>query len=124
MKKTLFRGKQVDSADWYFGYFRKISNCYYIYGMNRLEEHEVDPKTIGEWTSLLDRNETLVFEGDIVKDLHGNIGEVFWDDIVLSWRITYNKFGKVWLSNEENMEVLGNIYDNPELLEERKNQTA
>jgi uncharacterized phage protein (TIGR01671 family) len=54
-----------------------------------------------QFTGLLDKNGKEVFEGDILKSEYGNIFEI--KDMHLMW-------------NEKEVEVIGNIYENPELL--------
>jgi uncharacterized phage protein (TIGR01671 family) len=90
----------------------------------------VIPETIGQFTGLTDKNGKKIFEGDVVRvclDPEICIGDVIWDNEIASYNIPFNngkcvlpidifiaknKVGdKVWI------EVIGNIHDNPELLE-------
>ena len=71
--RDLSRGKRLDSGEWIYGYYCRISKAgndkHYIipsfasavYGV------EVDPATVGQCTGLEDKNGKLIFEGDIVK---------------------------------------------------------
>lgn len=86
--------------------------------------HEVDPSTLGECTGLTDKNGKLIFEGDIVKTLetdsngkqrcfpvvqsHG----AFW----LYHELLDSKLDFLGSYEKEALEVIGNIHDNPELL--------
>lgn len=102
---------------------------------------DVDPETVGQYTGLKDQNDKKVFEGDVVK-MHyffenyapGTLG-VFEDEDVLDVVIKIDKFGVFFealnreLSGylcdylqdpEAELEVIGNIYDNPGLLREIK----
>ena len=88
----------------------------------------VDPKTIGQYTGLTDRNGKRIFEGDICKfkrfnDVH--IGKVVFNVTTASFIMWYQPivgaYGekatqKMLLSVCDNIEVVGNIHDNPELL--------
>lgn len=108
--------------------------CYYIndwqakidngmYG----QDYKVDPDTVGQFTGLTDRNGVKIFEGDIIKHtqvyLHGtvkSIGYVKWSTAYACWLAGGYTNGRadMFLGDQSyKLEVLGNIYDNPELLE-------
>jgi len=125
-----FRGKVISSYDkksdgkWVYGdFFRSGTNVKintFIGGV-----WYVALETVGQYTEVLDKNGTKVFDGDIVKDKHGNIGLVFWEKNMLTWMIDYSKYGKTYLAQEFVYadilpEVIGNIHDNPELLGAKK----
>ena len=114
-----YRYKIKDSPCWYhlvadtgkelFNGFAKFRN--------------VITETIGEFTGLLDRNKTKIFEGDIVKadvdfEPNGRIGWigkiVFQNGAFCFWRKENDVYE---LNRYHNFEIIGNIYDNPELLE-------
>lgn len=80
---------------------------------------EVDPETIGQYTTLKDKNKKEIYKGDIF-----NLGDnrilyiVEWFDTGLSGRQNGNS-SRVGLQYwQDKIEVIGNIYDNPELLKE------
>jgi uncharacterized phage protein (TIGR01671 family) len=81
-----------------------------------------------QFTGLKDKNGKEIYGGDIVKDADGDIGEIVFDDFVWSFRHYPLKGGEftdgfgveeytdITLSEEDVLEVIGNIYNNPELL--------
>ena len=99
---------------------------------------EVDPSTICQCTGLKDKNGKLIWENDIVrfqfdnddcpfpnKDIKKRIGKVFFSDFRASWSIAMGRNGSKCLNNDlfkyvqngNRVEIIGNIFDNPELLE-------
>lgn len=92
-------------------------------------EIKVDKNTIGQYTGLKDKNRKEIYEGDIVRipdsDLYGiNAGEKY--EVYFAYggfrlKPKYKSKSKgYWLEDDAELEVIGNIYDNPELLEEKK----
>lgn len=100
---------------------------------------EVDPSTICQCTGLKDKNGKLIWENDIVrfqfdnddctfpnKDIKKRIGKVFFSDFRASFSIAMGRNGSKCLNNDlfkyvqngNRVEIIGNIFDNPELLEE------
>lgn len=128
MREILFRGKDFDS-DWVCGdliqeddlpYIRE--NVYTAY-KGLFNSYAVQPDTIGQYTGLRDKSGTRIFEGDIVH-FHDLIPSFFDEQREFTGTVEYgdNSFIIVcdtsthyrWMDYE--IEVIGNIYDNPELL--------
>jgi uncharacterized phage protein (TIGR01671 family) len=116
MREILFRGKEGDGA-WVYGDLATSVSV----GRAAILEIEVDPETVGQYTGLKDRNGVKIFEGDVV-DIPGFIkGAIFFKDGMFLLRskngnfYEWQKFSKpgcrCFLA-----EVIGNIHDNPELL--------
>lgn len=79
----------------------------------------VIPETVGSCTSMTDKNDKMIFEGDIIKNFDGNeIGVVRWYSEYAAFmvrRISDNQLFWLYYNDFSNIEVIGNIHDNPEL---------
>ena len=127
MREILFRGKRNGYAeqrdrDWLEGSLSVGDNGGYeiCYGTPRIRiTYSVIPVTVGQFTGLLDKNGKKIFEGDIVDILTENekIGVVAYEDG--GFLVNADGFCVDFHSNINgtDLEVIGNIYDNPELLE-------
>jgi len=139
MREILFRGKRLDNGEWVNGYlFTGLFSSQAIETPGTDDFEDVDPATVGQYTGLTDKNGAKIFEGDICRLIHdwhnGTTGE--WCAVVefgnpnstYSWgwqlkRISGEMFVPailLWVDMEETgatCEVIGNIHDNPELLE-------
>lgn len=122
MREILFRGKRVDDEEWIKGYLYRISeemNPFIMLPDSKGESYEVDSKTVGQYTELVDRNGQKIFEDDIVTMPRYGGGK--------TKSVVYFSGGKFAVNGSnyafkdicpKNMNVVGNIYDNPELLKE------
>ena len=134
MREIIFRGKRLDNGEWVEGNFVKgcIDDFAYIveFGNKDLCRNyvEVIPETVGQYTGLIDKNGKKIFEGDIFSRLDSAMDGipriVRWDEEHMEFKCPLVKkhwaFGKsncsLWLMKYEDIEVIGNIHDNPELL--------
>ena len=142
MREILFRGKRTDTGKWIYGQLARYNLRFDV--ANMVDEHEtlvpVLTKTIGQFTGLTDKNDKKIFEGDVVKaviirDLGGGTenreetGIIGYDKIGMIGLIAkYVGTIPVWSDFFQELtlsgcigdfwfEAIGNIHDNPELLE-------
>lgn len=141
-KEVIFRGKLSHSGEWVFGSLLKIGSHYHIVtesdmyedGHHICQESDtptwVDPDTVGQFTGMKDRHGKKVFEGDIVevydftsvyaskyrgvvKMYRGSWCVEYEDtifDMIAHPRLFFDDFA------DRKTEVIGNVYDNSELL--------
>lgn len=138
-REILFKAKRIDNGEWVEGYYVYCRKRHYIlqvlnkaigFDEREYEWVEVDPDTICQYTGLTDKNGKKIWENDIVKCkkyICGNFGDYCIE--VGYAEMKHGAFGlhrikndayyrpfKDWLEDYE-YEVVGNIFDNPELLE-------
>ena len=130
MREILFRAKRIDNGEWIEG----LPSCdingnlteFEVYrGFANCEIADVDSETVCQWTGLTDKNNRKIFEGDICKIHSGPIDEedgcfsVEWDE----GDARFARYGEGLTVDFGNYhghecEVIGNIFDNPDLLPE------
>lgn len=124
--RFLFRGKQIDNGEWIQGYLYGIwERRYILWGMTNDIPNmvEVDPETVCQCTAMPDKNKKLVFEHDIVWDSDERaFYEIIWNQEDMCWNVEdadghKSEFEECYGST---IEVNGNRFDNPELLEVQK----
>lgn len=129
MREILFRAKAINrvpgreyrtkykNGDWVYGFLEKPPFLGWPAEMRNEDMWsgiEVDFDTIGQYTGLKDKKRKKIFEGDIVRVVSsGEIAVVKWDEIESRFYFDAEGYGICIVSKAE---VLGNIYDNPELL--------
>jgi len=131
MREIEFRGIELSSwgvyvvGEWIYGsYIHCDFNGDSIKASNRLVDIKVDPKTVGQFTGLKDMNGVKIYEGDVVRmlvDSEEIESGVFWDaaGFCISASSGYEPFiGEYY--NSKQCEVIGNIHENPELLEDKR----
>lgn len=139
MREILFRGKRIDNGEWVEGYYfeRKDTKGSIIESVIFVDAYEqissgkryvrsnlngecfhVNPDTVGQFTGLTDKNGKKIFEGDIVATqwcrgvvCYGEFNCSCCDGIY-GWY-----FDGADIREYDMYEVIGNIHDNPELLE-------
>lgn len=133
MREILFRGKRIDNGEWVEGFYNHIP--YGRFGKDEhmiqtvLENgkigmlHDIYPCTVGQYTGLKDKNGKRIFEGDIAKVLQGKDKDIAYVGFENGAFMLYPKTGNIYERtlweywyNDWDVEVIGNITDNPELL--------
>ena len=131
MREILFRGKRVDNGEWVEGCgIIATENWVSIFNViddidensSEVNEIEVLPETVGQFTGLFDKNGKKIFEGNIVRY------DVNYHDMVISYDVE-NWGGWLYEDMDDNMQaysiyefclkdiaVVGNIHDNPDIL--------
>jgi hypothetical protein len=126
MRVIKFRGYRKDIG-WKYGYYYIQKGNHYIRPIDEeYISYKVDPESVGEFTGLLDKNSKEIYEGDIVDNAWGR-GQIIFEgggfNIYLG---TARNLPDGSLRNyidfpdiRAEMEVIGTIYENPELLVEK-----
>lgn len=137
MKREIkFRGKSIYGNIWVYGnliHSKRFSGCsneYRIHDIDTGLEHDVIPETIGQFTGLKDKNGKEIFEGDYIKisgglrlEFYPDNGQIIFNNHTASFVMkalndckVYMNFGLGYSDGTE-IEVIGNIYENPELID-------
>lgn len=139
-REILFKAKRLDNGEWVEGYYLNIAKINHFICTGKIkfdgalkgiivpEMYAIDHDTLCQYTGLTDKNGKKIFEGDIVRDGE-NYGEVKFGLYESDWQIDkYNQgffvtFPKEYLFRRElgfwrnKIVVVGNIFDNADLLE-------
>ena len=115
MKEILFRGKNKVTKEWVKGDLFHHDKQLFISAENLVTE--VDSETVGQYIGMTDNNDTKIFEGDIVRYCgEGTFGGFYVYDTTITIKSLSNYNQLSLLREAQNSEIIGNIYDNPELL--------
>lgn len=129
--RFLCRGKRVDNGEWVEGFLMDENYINTPFNDNEVggrfdDPAEIDESTLCQCTGLKDKNGKLIWENDIGRDAHGNFYKAFWQNnyYQFSWICVKSDVFSIgakwdlWSFRSFEIEVIGNIFDNPELLEE------
>ena len=134
-REVKFRGKGIADNEWYYGDLIQVESGrvhYFIIQDYEIKEErielntcaspEVNPETVGQFTGLDDKNGKEIYEGDIVQGLFADQeepkikGQVIYSNGQASYIVIASNNDEWELGYLDNLEVIGNEYDNPELL--------
>ena len=124
MREILFRGKQADNEKWVIGYLSSKHTITIQTPCGHTDEIVICADTVGQFTGLTDKNGKRIFEGDVAKVLQGKDKDIAYVGFENGAFMLYPKTGNIYERtlweywyNDWDVEVIGNITDNPELLE-------
>lgn len=145
MREILFRGKRLDNGEWVEGFYNHLPCGRFGADEHMIQTvlengkigmlHDIDQSTVGQYTGLKDKHGKRIFDGDIlhIAKISDGLGGYYqppldypvnvvvkfdlcawmWETLCEDKR--YISFPDAWCHYE--CEVIGNITDNPELLE-------
>ena len=145
MREILFRGKRVDNGEWVDGFYLCFVDEHHYILEPKLETNgecsslkcnRVDPATVGQYTGLTDKHGKRIFEGDMLEPFDDEIDKMVVEFHHGSFLLClYGERGYMgeggWVqegnygvfeceslsSYGDEVEIIGNVHDNPELLE-------
>ena len=122
-REISFRGKRTKTVEWVYGLlWHNNEKSAAIYSDKHDRLCWVKPETVGQFAGLTDKNGKRIFEGDIAKrtnkDGTHTLYEVVWDNELFApmFQLIGSCSGFFVVGMNEFVEVIGNIHDNPELL--------
>ena len=145
MREILFRGKRIDNGEWVEGFYNHIPCGRFGTDEHMIQTvlengkigmlHDIVPSTVGQYTGMKGKNGKRIWEGDIlhIAKIADGLGGYYqppldypvnvvvkWDLCAWMWETLcddkrYISFPDAWCHYE--CEIIGNITDNPELLE-------
>lgn len=131
MMEILFRGKRTINGDWVYGDFvhgnerKSLRDSIFVYDRETqsFNDYEINPSTLGQYTGLTDKNGKRIFEGDVAKVLQGKDKDIAYVGFENGAFMLYPKTGNIYERtmwsywyNDWDVEVIGNVHDNPDLL--------
>lgn len=127
MREILFRGKRVDNGEWVEGYYvfrgvecggKDTHHFILVHDEYGFSWREVDPETVCQYTGLTDKAGKKIFDGDIVEGYDCEFYEVAYSEDEALFELRQNGCSMETFTSFYTFDckVIGNIFDNPELL--------
>ena len=116
MREIKFRGKRLNNGEWVYGDLHIRTPFPHIHSEIDYGKVNIDPHTVGQFTGLHDKNGKEIYEGDIVRCDMGGECEVSY---CIGGGFAGFDLSPAFHNGHQlkDVEVIGNIHDNPELLE-------
>lgn len=128
-REILFKAKRIDNGEWVEGQYAYTANPltedgkpikHLICNGTNIFNDLIDPETLCQYTGLTDKNGKKIWENDILRNEKGNIGVAQWFEehaAFMIWNKTKHYVCYLAENDFSEIEIAGNIFDNPELLE-------
>ena len=130
MREIKFRGKRTDNGEWVYGFYNfTIFDDGSDELMAVIKQHiiadengyvwSIDKNTVGQYTGMKDKNVKEIYEGDVVEAIR-------YDELVVTGVVEFRDcsfvintgYQTIYTWMDYQIEIIGNIHDNPELLVE------
>lgn len=131
MRTIKFRGKDIIHNKWFYGLymppFKKEDTISYIYEIEECENHfeyistQVVTESVGQFTGLIDNNGVEIYDGDILG-FDGVYIVIIYNEKEAAYYAKSKKAEfRIWqeLIDDFKLKVVGNTYDNPELINKK-----
>jgi uncharacterized phage protein (TIGR01671 family) len=124
MRESKFRGFNRKNGVWLYGFYLQNRGAHFVCpdefaDGKSWDDYEIDPETRGEYTGLKDRSEQEIYEGDVLRwDEDDESSVVVYDSQHALFGMQYQggRIYGLYDCKQKELEVIGNIHDNPELL--------
>lgn len=130
MRTIKFRGKDIETGEWLYGNIQVPTppfDKYFMWDCDH-NQKEVIPDTVGQFTGLKDKNGREIYEGDIMatdndkKPMYLEICYIVEESSYFAkYRDSGIRMWKKWIDDFQKV-VVGNIHDNPELINGKEKQ--
>ena len=123
MRTIKFRGKRLDNGEWVYGSLiidtTEKQRCWIIdYAVSENNVYDwsgVDPKTVGQYIGLPDKNGVEIYDGSTLKDPKGQYGKVFYSEKEAAFKVNWKMKDGSWETDSciGYGEVVGDIHSDP-----------
>lgn len=118
MRPIKFRGQRIDTGEWVYGdlnHGKGISTTG-LYDRITIAGYQVNGETVGQFTGLYDCKKKEIYENDILS-IAGMYYQIIFQDGCFGFKNDWGQFLSISQSSLLRSKAMGNIHDNPELLE-------